>query len=177
MSSFTPRRGVFPGSFNPLTVAHLEIARRARDNHDLDEVHLVVSEVALDKSTPPGPPFDERIRLLNADAAEFDWLLIKTTTAKLIVTIATGYDMVIMGADKWRQVNDVRYYGSASERDDALDRLPQVVVAPRTGDEVPDDLRLETSAEIHDVSSTQARNGDRSLMAPHAAASWSECSD
>ena len=154
-------------------MAHLEIARRAREDHDLDEIHLVVSEVALDKPAPPGPPFAERIRLLQADAAEFDWLLISTTTKKLIVDIASGYDVVIMGADKWRQVNDPRYYGSAADRDDAVDRLPQVVVAPRTGDAVPDDLRLDTSAEIHDVSSTRARDGDRSLMAPHAAKGWS----
>ena len=165
---------MFPGSFNPLTVAHLEVARRAREAHGLDEVHLVVSEVALDKPTPPGPSFTERISLLEADAAEFDWLQIATTDKQLIVDIAAGFDVVIMGADKWRQVNDVRYYASEAHRDDAVERLPEVVVAPRSGDHVPDDLRLETSAEIHDISSTRARAGDRTVMAPHAAAKWAD---
>ncbi len=168
------RKGVFPGSFNPLTIAHLEVARRARIDHALDEVHLVVSEVALDKPAPPGPSFAERISLLKADAAEFDWLHVATTTEQLIVDIASGYDVVIMGADKWRQVNDVRYYASEAHRDDAVERLPEVVVAPRSGDHVPDDLRLETSAEIHDISSTRARAGDRTVMAPHAAAKWAD---
>lgn len=170
----TRRRGAFPGSFNPLTIAHLHVAQTARRAHDLDEVHLIVSEVALDKPTPPGPPFADRISLLEADAAEFEWLQVKTTASKLIVDIAEGYDVVIMGADKWRQVNEVGYYGSAAERDQAVSQLPKVVVAPRSGEGVPDDLRLETDQRFHAVSSTDARSGDRAMMAPHAAAKWTQ---
>lgn len=172
-----PRRGVFPGSFNPLTIAHLEVARRARQKHDLDEVHLVVSNVALDKPTPPGPSFEERVALLAADASEFDWLHVSTTEDQLIVDIASGFDVVIMGADKWQQVHDVRYYESDAERDSAVARLPQVVVAQRGTGEVPDELKLETPAELHEISSTRARAGERNLMAPHAAASWIDLPD
>ena len=166
------RRGVFPGSFNPLTVAHLEIARRARIDHQLDEVHLTVSEVALDKPTPPGPPLDERIALIERDLADTPWLSVKTTDHQLIADISDGYDAVIMGADKWEQVNDPSYYGSELERDTAVGRLPQVIVAARGEHETPDELRLETNEEIHNVSSTQARAGDRSMMAPEAAKYW-----
>jgi cytidyltransferase-like protein len=172
MVSSQRRRGVFPGSFNPLTIAHLEIARRAREEHRLDEVHLVVSTVALDKPTPPGPSFDERVMLLEADAAELDWLFVGTTARQLIVDIAEGYDIVIMGADKWHQVNDASYYESAHERDAALARLPQVAVAPRDGLAAPDALTMQTPTELHGVSSTLARRGRRELMAPHAAANW-----
>lgn len=169
----TRRRGAFPGSFNPLTIAHLELARVARKEHDLAEVHLIVSEVALDKPSPPGPPFDDRIALLEADAAAFDWLVVETTSDTLIVDIAAGYDVVIMGADKWHQVNDARYYGSTTARDEAVARLPNVVVAPRSGATVPQELRLDTSEEIRTISSTQARSGDRAVMAPEAAKAWS----
>ena len=168
------RRGVFPGSFNPLTVAHLEIAQRAKEEHDLDEVHLTVSRVALDKPSPPGPPFEERIAIIEDDAAEFDWLTVTTTDQQLIVDIADGYDVVIMGADKWEQVNDSSYYKSATDRDDALARLPQVVVAARTGSHVPEELLLETDEQFHGVSSTQARAGNRDAMAPRASERWSE---
>ncbi len=168
----TRRRGAFPGSFNPLTIAHLELSQRARDDHDLDEVHLIVSEVALDKPSPPGPPFAERIAILEADAAEYDWLHVATTDQKLIVDIAQGFDVVIMGADKWHQVNDVKYYADSTERDDAVARLPQVVVAARTGTTVPDEFLLETDDSFHDVSSTAARSGDRDTMAPQAALRW-----
>ncbi len=170
----TRRCGAFPGSFNPLTIAHLHVAETARGEHDLDEVHLIVSEVALDKPAPPGPSFAKRVELLRADAEEYEWLQVQTTTSQLIVDIVEGYDVVIMGADKWRQVNEVRYYGSAAERDQAVAQLPKVVVAPRSGAEVPDDLRLDTAEEFHKVSSTQARSGNRALMAPKAAAEWTD---
>ena len=40
------RRAAYPGSFDPLTIAHLGIAEAARDRHALDRVDLVISEVA-----------------------------------------------------------------------------------------------------------------------------------
>ncbi len=172
MESSPTRRGVFPGSFNPLTVAHLAVAEQARRDHNLDSIDLVVSVIALDKPTPPGPPIDERIALIEKDLAETSWLSVSTTEHQLIADIASGYDVVIMGADKWMQVNNVSYYGSIEARDAALSRLPDVVVADRTGFSTPDELRLTTDPTFHDVSSTQARAGDRSIMAPRAAREW-----
>ena len=168
-----PRRGVFPGSFNPLTVAHLEIARLARAHHGLDEVHLAVSTVALDKPTPPGPPVAERVALIAADAAAHAWLSVHTTEAQLIVDIAVGYDVVIMGADKWEQVNDIRYYADAAARDAAVAALPDVVVATRDGAVAPAEHALPTPQELRSVSSSAARAGDRSQMAPIAREHWS----
>lgn len=163
------RRAVFPGSFNPLTVAHLALVEQARHDHNLDSIELVLSEVALDKASPPGPPLEERVALIAEDIAQYEWLAVRTTHHQLIADIADGYDAVLMGADKWAQVNDVSYYGSEAERDAALERLPQVIVADRSGFDVPGDVRMETDETLHDVSSTQARAGDRSIMAPHAA--------
>lgn len=174
MESQPPRRGVFPGSFNPLTVAHLAIAHQARQKHNLDSITLVVSAEALGKPTPPGPPLSERIALIERDVAHLDWLSVEMTDRQLIVDIAMGYDVVVMGADKWVQVNDLSYYGSASERDAAVERLPEVVVADRTGFSPPKDLRLATDESLHDVSSTAARSGDRSIMAPIAAEEWQD---
>ena len=171
------RRGVFPGSFNPLTVAHLEIARSALDVADLDEVHLVMSEVALDKPTPPGPPFAERVEILIADCSEFPWLSVATTTAQLIVDIARGYDAVIMGGDKWEQVNDPAYYGSTDKRDAALRDLPEVFVAERDGSIIEGAQILETDPSIRHISSTVARDGKRDLMAPHARKRWRQKGD
>ena len=168
------RRGVFPGSFNPLTVAHLAIAEQARQHHQLDAIELVVSEVALDKPTPPGPSLTERISLIEADLADTPWLSARTTEHKLIADIAAGYDAVIMGVDKWVQVNDPSYYPTEADRDTAVASLPTVIVADRGGIEAPEDLRLKTNTAYHDVSSTAARNGNRSMMAPHAAEHWQD---
>ncbi len=41
--------GVYPGSFDPPTVAHLAIAEAARDQAGLDRVVLAVSRAALGK--------------------------------------------------------------------------------------------------------------------------------
>lgn len=171
------RRGVFPGSFNPLTIAHLEIARLARDTHELREVVLVVSTVALDKPTPPGPPLMERIEMIRADIATYPWLTVELSELQLIADLAEGFDVVIMGADKWEQLHDVRYYGSDTAMHEALQRLPDVAVAPRAGTEVEGAFVLETDVEFHSMSSTDARAGDRGLMAPHAAKHWDDAAD
>ncbi len=168
------RRGVFPGSFNPLTVAHLEVARLAALAHALDTVDLAVSRIAIDKPAPAGPGFDERIALLTAEVAAHDWLGLVTTDEQLIADIADGYDAVIMGADKWNQVNDARYYADDTARDAAVSSLPTVVVAERMG--LPIDgaqaTVLRTPSSLHDISSTAARGGDRALMAPYARKHW-----
>ncbi len=168
MAGTNPRRGVFPGSFNPLTIAHLEIARLARARHGLDEIHLVVSVAALDKPNPPGPSFDERIAAIEADARAYDWLVVATTELKLIADIAEGFDVVIMGADKWAQVNDSAYYDDDAHRDASIARLPTVVVAERDGEPIVGADILETSEELRSVSSTRAREGEDHMMAPQA---------
>jgi nicotinate-nucleotide adenylyltransferase len=45
-----PRVGVFASSFNPLTIAHLELMRRARDEFSLDEVLGLAGRTNADKS-------------------------------------------------------------------------------------------------------------------------------
>ena len=162
------RRGVFPGSFNPLTIAHLEIAGLARERHELHEVHLVVSHAALDKPNPPGPSFDERIAALEADARAYDWLFVATTELQLVSDIAQGFNVVIMGADKWAQVNDVAYYRDLAHRDASIARLPTVAVAEREGAEIVGTEPLRTSERLRGVSSTRARAGEDHLMAPEA---------
>ncbi len=168
------RRGVFPGSFNPLTIAHLEVARLALRAHALDDIYLAVSKVALDKPAPPGPSFDERIALLESDVAKHDWLHLLVTDKQLIAEISEGFDAVIMGADKWVQVNDVRYYRDASIRDVAVASLPTVVVAERSGLHISGAQAtvLRTPTDLHEISSTAARGGDREIMAPHARDHW-----
>jgi hypothetical protein len=164
------RRGVYPGSFNPPTRAHLAIVEAARDRHDLGVVDLVVSRVAIGKPDPPGPTFDERIAVLEALAERVGFVGVVVSDRQLITELAEGYDVVIMGADKWHQVNDPAYYDdSAAARDVAVARLPAVAVVPRPPFEVPDDLRLEVIGDWSTASSTAARNGAIELMVDEAA--------
>jgi Cytidylyltransferase-like len=165
------RRGAYPGSFNPPTLAHLAIVDAARAAHRLDHVDLIVSRVALGKPEPVGPPLDERIDVLEAMSRRLDGIGVVVTDAQLVADLAIGYDVVIMGADKWHQINDPAFYGdSSAARDAAVASLPTVTVAPRPPWPVPTELALPIDPALFAVSSTAARAGDLDLMVPEAAA-------
>jgi len=163
------RTGVYPGSFNPPTRAHLAIAAAARDRHRLDRIDLAVSRVALGKGAPTRPTLEDRLDVLRADMADHHWLAVVVTDAALIVDIARGYDVVVMGADKWAQVRDESWYDSVTERDRALAALPTLAIAPRPPYQVPAEQLLAVAPEMGAISSTLARDGRRDLMTPAAA--------
>jgi len=163
------RRGAFPGSFNPLTLGHLAVAEAARTECELDQVDLIVSRVALAKETVERPRLEDRIEVIRAAAASRPWLGPRVTDKQLIADIAAGYDVVIMGADKWSQVTDPAFYnGSTDARDVAVARLPVVAVAPRPPFTIPDGVvALDV---FHEASSTAVRAGRADWMAPEASA-------
>jgi Cytidylyltransferase-like len=162
------RRGAFPGSFNPLTVGHLTVAEAARDQCQLEVVDLVVSRIALTKETVERPRLEDRLSVLEAAAASRPWLGVVVTDHQLIADAANGYDVVVMGADKWAQVMDPAFYGGAAEaRDAAVARLPTVAVAPRPPFDVP--AGVVVLDVNHEASSTAVRDGRTEWMAPEAA--------
>jgi hypothetical protein len=163
--------GAYPGSFDPPTVAHLAIADAARRRCGLERVDLVLSEVTLGKEGAHHAGLADRVAVLEAVAASRPWLGVVVTRARLLVDIAAGYDVVVMGADKWAQVVDPAWYGSMAARDEALARLPRVAVAPRPGWPVPAGVVALDIDDAHGaVSSTAARAGDHHHMVPEAAA-------
>lgn len=165
------RLAVYPGSFDPPTVAHLGIVAAAGAH--VDEVRLVLSEVALGKEDLAGrTSVADRLAVLRADG-----LSAAATAARLVVDIAeeAGADAVVMGADKWAQVADPAWYGSTAARDAALARLPTVLLAERAGAAVGDlpvdVVVLDVDPAHAEVSATRARAGEVDLMAPAARAS------
>ena len=171
------RVGCYPGSFNPPTVAHLAIAEAAYRHCDLARVDLVVSRVALGKEHVVVPPFDERVRVLReVVASRSSWLGLVVTDHQLLVDVAAGYDVLVLGSDKWHQVLDPRFYGGSPEaRDAAVAALPPVAVVPRPGPEhvaPPAGARvLELPPDLRHASSSAVRAGRAEWMAPEAAAS------
>ncbi len=163
------RTGVYPGSFNPPTVAHLAIADAARGQRALDRVFLVISRRALAKEHIEHPRFEDRVEVVTASVAHLDWLDVIVTERQLLVDIADGHDVLVMGADKWAQINDPAWYqGSISRRDQAMDRLPELAIAPRPPIGVPPRHLLEMPSDYHHVSSTLAREGALDVMTPAA---------
>jgi hypothetical protein len=198
MSTFpidTSRRVAFPGSFDPPTIAHLAVARAAHEHLGGARVDWIVSRIALGKTPRTGPTFEERIEVLRVVAEPLPWLSVAVTDAQFIADIAHGYDAVVVGADKWRQVIDPGWYTDAAECARMHARLPRVLVVPRASDDLSDladlgaagvagvaraagavadrERRIELLRlpdELRDVSSSAARAGRRAFMLPAARA-------
>ena len=165
------RRGAFPGSFNPPTVAHLELARVARRDRELDRVDLVVSRVALNKEQVERPTLAHRVEVLERLAARVGWLGVVVSDHQLVVDLVAGYEVAIMGADKWAQLSDVRYYDDEAHMRDALNRLPDLAIAGRADADhvqIPPAWHLDLDSTMGAVSSTEARRGRHHLMVPEA---------
>lgn len=163
------RSGIYPGSFNPPTVAHLAIAEAALHQRRLSRVVLSLSVRTLAKEHVDHPRFADRVAVVRESVAELSWIEVMVTEHQLLVDIATGHDVLIMGADKWAQINDPRWYGgSVPARDRALARLPELAIAPRPPVPVPEEHRLVVAEEVSTVSSTRARQGALDLMTPAA---------
>lgn len=174
-SPFVERVGVFPGTFNPPTVAHLAIAEAALDAYGLDRIDFVLSRSPIGKEHVSHPPFEVRVAVLAHLAVRLTWMRVVVTDLRLIADIAEGYDVVIMGADKWVQIQDpVHYGGSPEARDEALRRLPRLALFAREGFDVTPTVEVDPA--FASVSSTLARSGAHHLMAPEALRTgfWSE---
>jgi predicted RNA-binding protein with PIN domain len=161
-----PRTGIYPGTFDPLTIAHLAIADAAHAHAQLDHLDLAVSTVALGKEHLDRESVERRTAEIRAATRDRSWLGVVVTDSQLIAEIAAGYDVVVMGADKWAQVRDPRWYGDdAAARDAALASLPRVLVTPRPGFDAAGAEALEIDPSLANVSSTRARAGERHLIA------------
>lgn len=164
-------RACYPGSFDPLTVAHVSIARAVLAQcPGVGDVDFVLSRSALGKEA--GHAQSLRARVAAIEAAGFRAVV---TDARLVADVAAGYGALVVGADKWAQLLDVSFYGgSVAARSDALARLPRVLaIAPRAGWSSPavDDVvaavgsdcsvvELVLPAWIGAVSSSAVRSGE-----------------
>src|SRR5437868_5729237 len=79
------RLGIFPGTFNPVTMAHLALARAALAH--VDEVVFVLPRVFPHKNYS-GASFDDRVAMLRAAAAHQTEFSIATAEGGLFVEIA-----------------------------------------------------------------------------------------
>ncbi len=163
----TAVRGVYPGSFDPLTVAHLAIAQAAVERAGLDRIDLALSSEPLGKDHRAQSSIDRRAAAIRRAAQSRPWLDVRITDAQLIADIAASYDVVVMGADKWAQVRDPAWYGGdSSARDAALGALPRVLVTPRPGFDIVGAEVLDIDPDLAHISSTRARAGEHHLIAP-----------
>ena len=176
MSAFVPggRRAVYPGSFDPPTIAHVAIALATIEQCRCDSLSFVLSHGALGKEDRDATIADRRNALaeLFAHDHRFD---VVTTPARLIAEIAAGYDVVVVGADKWQQILDPQWYPDGeSGRDRAVATLPHIALTPRppvmisphpSGDVSRITILALPNPELAAVSSSAVRAGNREWRA------------
>ena len=164
------RTGAYPGSFDHPTVAHLAVVDAVVARAGLERLDPAVCAERVGKGIASIPTLADRIAVLEQVAAGRTGLGVRVTDARLIVDVVDGYDVVVMGADKWAQAVHPAWYGSIYALDAAYARMPEVYVVPRGGDRPSGVTLLEVDGEVAEVSSTLARAGQLHLMAPGAAA-------
>ena len=155
---------MFPGSFDPLSVAHVAIADAARRQCDLVAVDLVISHTPLGKQARHQSPVAERLATIErVRSAGRAWLGATTSTRRFLADLAAGYDVLVVGADKWHQLHDLAFYDDATHRDRLLASLPLLAVVPRADVALPDAIDGAVVLDVDDqhrhVSSSAIRAG------------------
>jgi hypothetical protein len=122
---------VYPGSFDPPTIAHVHLAETAIAQLGLDRVDFALSARTLGKDDSRLRPIDDRVAELTAISSGNARIGVTMTPHSLVADIAEGYEVIILGADKWHQVLDPVWYAGIDARNEALQRLPLVALAAR----------------------------------------------
>lgn len=167
------RVGVFPGSFNPVTTAHLALAEAALAQHRLGQVIFLLPEVFPHKDFE-GASFDDRLALLAAAAAEEPRFAIASSRGGLFIEMAREVRagcgpavevFVLCGRDAAeRAVN--WDYGDGPSFDEQIEEF-QMLVASRQGRyEAPRKYarrihKIELPRDFDGVSATRIRQAIR----------------
>ncbi len=134
------RIGILPGSFNPPTLAHIELGRRAKESFKLDEIFFTISRVTVDKEKIEVISLEDRLLLLSLIAVELGWASVAAANRGLYFEQARALRSLvgnnaklyfIVGMDKVMQIFDSRYY---QDREKALHILfteSQLIAANR----------------------------------------------
>jgi nicotinic acid mononucleotide adenylyltransferase len=149
------RIAVLSGSFNPPTLAHLELGRRARRLFNLDRVLFAISRVTIDKERVEGLLLEDRLALLSHIATEEGGGLALVNRGLYFEQArafrgALGKNpslFFIVGMDKLLQIFDARYYRSRDEALGVLFTEATLLVAPRADLGKDDFERLLAEAE------------------------------
>ena len=137
----TPHRiGVLCGSFNPLTLAHTELADQACRTFQLDQLLFTLAKVTVDKEHVAGLGLADRMLLLLLYTQQHPKTGVALVNRGLYVEQAQAFRTVfgqqaalffIVGMDKLIQILDARYYQDREVALAQLFSLTSLVVANR----------------------------------------------
>jgi nicotinic acid mononucleotide adenylyltransferase len=123
------RVGILCGSFNPLTLAHSELALHACQTFALDYVFFTLAKVTVDKEQVSGMSLEDRLLLLSLYAERHEKVGVVLVNRGLYFEQAAAFQALfgshvqlsfLIGMDKLLQIFDPRYY---QDRDAALRQL------------------------------------------------------
>ena len=134
--------GIFPSSFNPLTVAHIELTRKAMEKFDLKEVVLMLDAQAIDKEIH-GASLEDRLLMLALFARSYPGYRIAFSShgrfldklKALYRTCPTVQEFCfIVGYDTIVRVLDPQYYNNRKKSLEELFQKSRFLVANRAYD-------------------------------------------
>ncbi len=123
------RIGILCGAFNPPTLAHVELARCAKDRFQLDHILFTLSRVTIDKEKVEGLSQEDRMLLMWLIAGELGWASLAAVNKGLYFEQVKAFRSLlgnktriffVVGMDNVMQIFDPRYY---QDRDKALKGL------------------------------------------------------
>jgi len=133
------RLGIFSGSFNPLTVAHIKMIEAAQKRYDLDEILLILARANVDKGVF-GLSLADRLLMLKAYTANReDFSVAACSHGKFIEKIealrpaypsGTHFSFIV-GYDTFIRLFDPKYYTDLHSALEALFDQCRFIVANR----------------------------------------------
>ena len=164
------RTALYGGTFDPVHLGHLEVARKVSELFEIEQVIFVPAQLAPHKVGRPVTEPIHRYAMLALATQDDPHLLISTfeldapdrrytvdTVAEFQRTLGEGTELFfIMGADSWSEITTWREW-------ERLLRMTNHVVVTRPGYEVPPappDLKdriFFTDAVMKDISATSIR--------------------
>ena len=133
------RLGIFSGSFNPITVAHIEMIEAAQKRYDLDEILLILARANVDKGVF-GLSLADRLLMLKLYAVtREDFSVAACSHGKFIEKIealkpayppSTHFSFIV-GYDTFIRLFDPKYYTDMHDALEALFDQCRFIVANR----------------------------------------------
>lgn len=134
------RLGLLCGSFNPLTLAHTELADRAREVMRLDVVLFTLAKVTVEKEQVTGMSLEDRLLLLSLYAERHAGNGVAMVNRGLYYEQAQAFRALlgervalsfVVGMDKLLQILDQKYYQDREAALQQLFALTSLIVANR----------------------------------------------
>lgn len=149
--------GIFSGSFNPLTIAHIKLVEEACQQYHLDEILLLLAKSNVDKDVY-GLPLAGRMLILKAYAETQPNISIgvsshgryidKVSALKSIYPSQTDFSFIV-GYDTLVRIFDPKYYKNLHEELQHLFSQCRFIAANREGADIGAIQQFLSQTSIH----------------------------